>query len=1139
MADPGTAERLALMLGSALADLGAEFADDPLGVLTDLGLWIPPDLVSPRLRSAIAACAASAQELPGLVGELAEAVEADAGALELAAKAAPLVVEVTAVIRSFDTIADEIGDLDLGELAGSVEQFARELPKRLLDRVVARYLIDGRPILSGVLTGLGVLGTTVVNAGSTEPALPETRVRVVDFARIGVFFSSPETAFGSLFGWGTPQFDGAALIDLLYELLTFLGVPVAAGVDPGPPERPFIEFFLAALIPTEPSVTPPGLDLIAKTGLADGIDLTVPVGGGFVLALGAGGEIQASTGIRIQPPADVSVIPPQGTVQGTLSAGLDRVPAPGRDRVVLLGVAGGTELSAKRIRIRLTTSFAWDVAAGRATGDVGIEGAVEGGRLVISLAGADGFVAGVMSGFALEAGFDLGFGWRAGSGVFFTGSGGLDVRIPTHIQLGPIEIDALAVRAGIEPAGFPIDLTATITASLGPLRAVIENLGARALLGLPPGHDGNLGPFDLEFGFKPPTGVGLSLDVGVVKGGGYLYVDAERGDYAGALEFVIADFLTVSAIGLITTRNPDGSPGFSMLIVITAEFPGGVQLGFGFVLLGVGGLLGIGRTMNLRALMEGVRTGSVERVMFPRDVVANAPRILSDLRAFFPAKRDTFLVGPMVRIGWGSPALITASVGVIVEIPGNIAVVGVLKVVLPTPDEPLIRLQVNFAGAVEFDRKRVYFFASLYDSRILFMSVTGEMGLLVAWGEEPEFVVSVGGFHPAFDPPPLPFPVPRRITVGILDEDWGRIRITNYFAVTANTVQFGAAAELFFKFSAISIQGHVGFDALFRFSPFHFVVDISASVSLKVFGVGVFGIHLQFALEGTSPWRARGHGSISFFFFTVSAEFDETWGEPKHTELDPVNVLPMLRAELEKPESWRALSPGAHLFVSLRDLPDSGPGSLVLHPVGSLEIRQRAVPLDIGITKVGARRAADATRFAITVQGAALRKRADVTEPFAMAQFQEMDDAAKLSRASFERQRAGIEVVPTGAGAQSARMVQRAVRFEEVVVDDRFRRRRRRFQPIAGGLFGHFVAGASIAGSPVSAASGRLLDPHQDGVRVAEAGFVVASTVDNRATSQVFGSESAARDWLNDRVAGNPNQAGLIHVIPTYEAASA
>ena len=83
---------------------------------------------------------------------------------------------------------------------------------------------------------------------------------------------------------------------------------------------------------------------------------------------------------------------------------------------------------------------------------------------------------------------------------------------------------------------------------------------------------------------------------------------------------------------------PDGSPGFSLLIIITAEFGTGIQLGFGFTLLGVGGLLGLNRTMRLQPLMEGVRTGAIDSVMFPRDVVANAPRIISDLRDVLPAR---------------------------------------------------------------------------------------------------------------------------------------------------------------------------------------------------------------------------------------------------------------------------------------------------------------------------------------------------------------------------------------------------------------------------------------------------------------------------------------------------------------------
>ena len=72
------------------------------------------------------------------------------------------------------------------------------------------------------------------------------------------------------------------------------------------------------------------------------------------------------------------------------------------------------------------------------------------------------------------------------------------------------------------------------------------------------------------------------------------------------------------------------------------------------------------------------------------------------------------------------------------------------------------------------------------------------MGLLVAFGDDANFVLSVGGFHPRFTPPPLPFPSPKRIAVSLLNTPVSRIRVEGYFAVTSNTVQFGARVEVFF-----------------------------------------------------------------------------------------------------------------------------------------------------------------------------------------------------------------------------------------------------------------------------------------------------------------------------------------------------
>ena len=64
---------------------------------------------------------------------------------------------------------------------------------------------------------------------------------------------------------------------------------------------------------------------------------------------------------------------------------------------------------------------------------------------------------------------------------------------------------------------------------------------------------------------------------------------------------------------------------------------------------------------------------------------------------------------------------------------------------------------MTFVGALEFDKRRIWFFASLYESRILFITIDGEMGLLMDFGDRPNFVLAAGGFHPRFPAPALKF----------------------------------------------------------------------------------------------------------------------------------------------------------------------------------------------------------------------------------------------------------------------------------------------------------------------------------------------------------------------------------------------
>jgi hypothetical protein len=354
--------------------------------------------------------------------------------------------------------------------------------------------------------------------------------------------------------------------------------------------------------------------------------------------------------------------------------------------------------------------------------------------------------------------------------------------------------------------------------------------------------------------------------------------------------------------------------------------------------------------------------------------------------------------------------------------------------------------------------------------------------------------------------------------------------------VTSNTVQFGAKAELYFGFSALTVQGHIGLDALFQFSPFRFVVAISAGISVKVFGVGVFSVSLDVTLSGPTPWQITGSASISLLFFSISVDVDMTWGEDRAILSPPVDVLPLLVAELSKPDSWRTVSPiGGSPLVSLRALPEAE-ADVVLHPLGSLFVHQRLVPLDIAIDKVGSERSADVSRLSLAVAGGGLVRVDDAHDRFALAQFQNLSDDQKLSLPAFTDEHAGLELAGDEGALASARAVRRSARYETTVIDTPGSTTGS-FVNYPGTLFAHLLAGASVARSPLAQAERSLRQPFADRIRVPGETFVVASTADNAAVSATFSSQAQARAHLGDLLAADPNRVDELHVLPAMEAA--
>ena len=129
------------------------------------------------------------------------------------------------------------------------------------------------------------------------------------------------------------------------------------------------------------------------------------------------------------------------------------------------------------------------------------------------------------------------------------------------------------------------------------------------------------------------TASGLSIDGGGFTGGGFLCLDPDKGEYAGGLELSFQGIIAVRAVGILSTRMPDGSDGF-----LAAPDHHRVRVSADPAVAAASRCsasaacsASTARCCSMQ-LQLGVRDGSLQQHLFPRDVVANAPRIISDLK---------------------------------------------------------------------------------------------------------------------------------------------------------------------------------------------------------------------------------------------------------------------------------------------------------------------------------------------------------------------------------------------------------------------------------------------------------------------------------------------------------------------------
>ncbi|MFX0171307.1 MAG: DUF6603 domain-containing protein [Candidatus Hodarchaeota archaeon] len=1070
------------------------------------------------------------------------------GIIEDPTKVFELMISLKGLIESIEELSSIPNTFSGQDLS---DAFA-ELGEKMVNYLLILYLQNNYPLLHNSLVLLGIIDVK-------REQLQSPRIEYISWTfnwnNLSELFSQPEEVLTRVYNWGNEGFNPEKLFLNIRNVLWFLGIP--AGFQNSDPEgiknlesgvteeNPILRIPITRfedsgnLLEIGTSFLPIKEGSEYYTGFAVvpyGFGtLTIPIelGLGWMLSF----ELNTATGplfgLTIHPPFEMNagMLAPGDTRSPQVSGGVTIEKDPPDDKkVIIIGKADESRLEAGAFG--LSTSFSYGQ---RPKPDFTVELYIKSAAVVIKPGGGDGFITKILPSDGITAPFDFKLGWNSIDGLYFEGSVGLEVTLPIHKSLGPVELKTIYLRIMINTSGnVEVRLATSLGVELGPFTGVVERIGLEIESELKAKQKTNIR-------FLPPLGVGFSVNTSGLIGGGYLELDYENERYSGILQLSYGS-IGLIAITVITTRFPDGSKGFSMLGIISIEIDPPISLPYNFYFHGGGGLFGINRTMNLDIIAQRLKDGVLSNTFFPSgNVIARAPEIMADINDIFPPIQDRYVFGVMVKLSWSQ--VIFGNLGIVLEVPMpiKIAFVGQIYTHLPEEDNAIIELHLDILGALDLEKKKLYFMCSLYDSRVLILELFGDSYIGLCWAPgNSYFVMSLGGFHPNDKSVPTDIPSLRRLTIALSQSENLRIIVESYFALTPKTLAFGCHLDLYAGCGDFCVVGYFGFDALFIFSPFSFETQFSAGAAIKMGGSTLLSLRLELDLSGPAPWHVYGSASFKILFIEVSVDVSATWGESRQGKLPNYDPFEDLIATLHESKSWGALESPNQTPVSTTDAGSSSSDNppIIVPPNGYLIVDQNVVPLNTSITKyknetpVGEDVKFEIDKIYIKSTGHELCKD-DEQNYFSRPQFQQMSKSKQLSLPQFELMNSGIKA--HGCEMNLEHRVDYTLEYENEFIDENNITHSLPPVQVFWKLSNHLLQGSILSQNIIVLQLNKI----QPMVKISDQGFSIAisntlTAVDGYKTNM---THTEASEVLTEYLVDNPQMEGFVSIVPSEEVA--
>ncbi|MFH9425013.1 DUF6603 domain-containing protein [Streptomyces sp. NPDC017529] len=591
------------------------------------------------------------------------------------------------------------------------------------------------------------------------------------------------------------------------------------------------------------------LDFLSDGKIALGIRASGTAGGrewsvGVALAHTAADGRMAVVAGAVRPQLSLAQLPvvgprlPQGAGRVTALAVLARTgsKAPSADMIkrlqALLTGAGVPQLSAQSLSRRAS---------------LGIELTVAGTAMPPFWVGTGGGSKRLAdSGPAQTQGSVEAGGPDAGAGA---GGGGAVVWVEVNKALGPLQVH----RVGLVYTASAKRLAVLVDASLGAVGLVFDAVGLGLAVTL-----------DKTFAISGALdGLGLSYAAGPVKVAGALVRQEPPPE---PLKLLIGGLLAVTTpqLGFLAAgmygQLKDGRTTVFLIGQVT-----GLHLLLGPVeVTGFVGGLGYNSRLQLPERAEDVASyplvaGIGDDSALP--LSKGAAAVLKQLGELVTAAGDHLWIA--VGAQFTVFKVVEASVVVALQVsPGDVmvALLGVARVRFPQTGTPYAGLTLGLRAVYRYATGELSVGGALDPAQSYVVSrdckVTGAFAMctwLPPSSRAGDFVISFGGYHPAYRPPAHYPQSLARIGIDWRPSDAVVVRGEAYAAVTPSMLQVGGALRVEYSSSRVSAWLRAHLDATVQWEPFRFEVDLGIEVGAEVRFMGTHRVELEARLNLWGP----------------------------------------------------------------------------------------------------------------------------------------------------------------------------------------------------------------------------------------------------------------------------------------------